>query len=243
MDRQRIFIGDVQGCSDELADLLDLLQYDPERHELWFTGDLVNRGPNSSGVVRWVRELGANSVLGNHDLHLLRVAGGERKLRSSDTFGDLLTATDREQLLDWLRSRPLVKQWDDLLLVHAGVSPIWDDVTAVAGPLEEQIQDGEHPWKDPDLRFLVQVRYCDALGLRPDDDEHPPPHFRPWDHFYRGTRTVVFGHWAARGRVAEGRVRGLDTGCVWGGSLTAWLSGEDRFVSVAARRVYQTPGG
>ncbi len=239
--RQRVFIGDVQGCSGELWDLLEHLGYDPAVHDLWFTGDLVNRGPDSLGVLRTMRDLGAGMVLGNHDLHLLRVAAGKRATGRKDTFQDVLTAPDREPLLDWLRQRPLLQAWEDVFLVHAGLSPRWDDPVAVANPLEQRIRAGRIPWDDPDLRFLLQARHCTAAGKRPTDDEHPPARFHPWDHFYQGRRTVVFGHWAARGRVCAERVRGLDTGCVWGGSLTAWLSDEDRFVSVPARRAYQEP--
>ncbi|MDF1552513.1 MAG: metallophosphoesterase [Deferrisomatales bacterium] len=241
--RQRVFVGDVQGCSNELRDLLERLGYDPAMHDLWFTGDLVNRGPDSLGVLRLVRELGGNTVLGNHDLHLLRVAAGERTTGRKDTFQDVLTAPDRGPLLEWLRERPLAQGWDDAVLVHAGVCPGWGDPVAVAGPLEQGIRAGRIPWDNPDLRFLLQARHCNASGERPADDEHPPARFHPWDHFYRGRRTVVFGHWAARGRVRGKRVRGLDTGCVWGGSLTAWIAEEDRFVAVPARRTYQVPQG
>ena len=239
--RQRVFIGDVQGCRDELSDLLERLHFDAAHYELWFTGDLVNRGPDSLGVLRLVRELGANTVLGNHDLHLLRTVAGQRTMSPPDTFQDVLAAPELESLLGWLRERPLVRVWDDLLLVHAGLSPRWHDPAAFVAPLERGIQAGRIPWDDPDLRFLVQTRHCDAAGERPPDDEHPPAGFHPWDYFYQGRRTVVFGHWAARGRVCGEQIRGLDTGCVWGGSLTAWIAEEDRFVSVPARRTYQVP--
>jgi bis(5'-nucleosyl)-tetraphosphatase (symmetrical) len=239
--RERVFVGDVQGCSDELSDLLERIAYDPAAHDLWFTGDLVNRGPDSLGVLRTVRALGAGVVLGNHDLHLLRAAAGERAPGRRDSFQDVLSAPDRGDLLDWLRLRPLIRVWDDVVLVHAGLSPAWGDPAAVAAPLEQGIRAGRIPWDDPDLRFLLQARHCDGTGRRPADDEHPPRGFRPWDRFYRGRRTVVFGHWAARGRVRGKRVRGLDTGCVWGGALTAWMAGADRFVSVPARRTYQIP--
>ena len=242
-ERQCIFIGDVQGCRQELEDLLARVGFDPSRHELWFTGDLVNRGPDSLGVLRLVRDLGGDTVLGNHDLHLLRAAAGERQTGARDTFQDVLAATDREPLLEWLRRRPLVKAWEDLLLVHAGLSPAWGDPVTVAAPLEREIRSGTVPWNNPDLRFLVQARHCDAAGRRPPNDEAPPAGFDPWYRFYKGSRTVVFGHWAARGRVDGVGVRGLDSGCVWGGKLTAWLAGEDRWVSVPARRAYQVARG
>jgi bis(5'-nucleosyl)-tetraphosphatase (symmetrical) len=239
--RQRLFVGDVQGCADELESLLEQLRFDPDAHELWFVGDLVNRGPASARVLRLARELGGRSVLGNHDLHLLGVAAGERTLRTGDTLEDALGAPDRDALLDWLRSQPLLHGWDDLIVVHAGLHPRWSDPEAVTRPLEAAIRAGRIPWDDPDLRFATRVRHCDASGAQPPDDLHPGPGFAPWDAYYCGARTVVFGHWAARGLVRGPRTRGLDTGCVWGGALTAWIAEQDRFAQVPARRAYQTP--
>jgi bis(5'-nucleosyl)-tetraphosphatase (symmetrical) len=237
--RRRVFIGDLQGCADELEDLLEALAYDPTRHELYFVGDLVNRGPASARVLRRVMDLGAGSVLGNHDLHLLDVARGERPLRASDTFQDVLEASDRDVLLQWLRTRPLVEVWDDAVLVHAGLHPHWGDPRTIAAPIEAAIASGEIPHGDADLDFLVEVRHCDADGNRPRDENNPGAEFAPWDRHYEGRRTVVCGHWAARGFVRTGRVCSLDTGCVWGGALTAWIFEEDRFVSVPARASYQ----
>lgn len=238
----RVFIGDVQGCADELEDLLRALPYDPARHRLFFAGDLVNRGPASARTLRRVIELRAESVLGNHDLHLLAVAAGQRTTRSDDTIDDVLSAPDRDELLAWLRRQPLVLEWDDILLVHGGLHPAWSDPKAVARPLEERIARGDLPFGDADLQFLTRARYCDAAGRRREGDVDPGPGWAPWDHFYRGERIVVCGHWAMRGLVTAPRLRSLDSGCVWGGRLTAWIAEEDRLVSVPARRVYQQPG-
>jgi bis(5'-nucleosyl)-tetraphosphatase (symmetrical) len=237
--RHRVFVGDLQGCADELEDLLEALPYDPERHELFFVGDLVNRGPASARALRRVMELCAGSVLGNHDLHLLAVAAGERPQSPSDTFQDVLEAPDRDVLLQWLRTRPLVEVWDDAVLVHAGLHPRWIDPRAVAAPIEAAIASGAIPDGDSDLDFLVGVRHCDAKGYRPLDDLDPGAEFTPWDRHYEGQRVVVCGHWAARGFVRTQHVCSLDTGCVWGGALTAWIFEEDRFVSVPARAAYQ----
>jgi bis(5'-nucleosyl)-tetraphosphatase (symmetrical) len=237
-----VFIGDVQGCADELEDLLAALKYDSANHTLLFAGDLVNRGPASLRTLRRVIELGADNVLGNHDLHLLAVAAQRRPLRPDDTIGEVLAAPDRERLLAWMRRRPLVLEWDDVILVHAGLHPQWIDPKAVAKPLEERIARGELPLDDADLQFLTRVRYCDASGVRGEDDDGAPPGYAPWDYFYQGRRIVVCGHWAMRGVVTKDRLRSLDSGCVWGGRLTAWIAEEDRLVSVPARRVYQQPG-
>ncbi len=236
---QRVFIGDLQGCADELEDLLGALRYDPSLHELHFVGDLVNRGPASRRALRRVIELGADTVLGNHDLHLLAVAGGTRSPHDDDTLDDILSAPDREQLLAWVRRQPLVREWNDLILVHAGLNPAWKDPGAVALPLQRRIAAGEIPFDDPDLKFLTKVRYCDPGGTEMSSEGGPGQ--APWDDFYRGSKMVVCGHWAMRGLVQRERLRSIDTGCVWGGRLTAWIAEEDRLVSVPARAVYRHP--
>jgi hypothetical protein len=106
----RYAIGVVQGCFDALQTLLQKIRFDPARDHLWFTGDLVNRGPRSVDVLRFVKDLGerAITVLGNHDLHLLAVASGAASLGPRDTLTDVLEAADRDQLLDWIASRPLL---------------------------------------------------------------------------------------------------------------------------------------
>ena len=122
-------IGDVQGCFASLMALLEAIRFDRRRDTLWFTGDLVNRGPDSLGVLRFVADLDERAVcvLGNHDLHLLAVAHGQRRLRPKDTLRGILEAPDRDALLDWLRHRPLLYHDDiqRISLVHAGLPPQW----------------------------------------------------------------------------------------------------------------------
>lgn len=122
-------IGDIQGCYDPFRRLLDRLAFDPDEDRLWLTGDLVNRGPQSLATLRFVRSLGkaAVTVLGNHDLHLIAVASGISDESRGDTFGAVLEAHDCEELIDWLRKRPLAHYSARLntLMVHAGVHPRW----------------------------------------------------------------------------------------------------------------------
>ena len=132
-------IGDVQGCFSALQRLLDQIRFDPSRDRLWFVGDLVNPGPDSVSILRYVKKLGrasllrflkrlgraAVTVLGNHDLHLLAVANGCREARSKDTFHDVLDVPDRDELLTWLRNQPLMYREGNFLLVHAGLLPQW----------------------------------------------------------------------------------------------------------------------
>lgn len=236
--RRRICIGDIQGCREELEELLEKLRYDPAGDELQPCGDLVNRGPDSLGVLRLLKQLGAQGVLGNHDVHLLRAAKGLRPKKKRDTLQAVLAADDRDELLAWLEAKPFVRAWDDLLLVHAGVSPAWSDPVARLSGLSPY---AEHA----DLAFAVTVRHCDARGARPDPEPlSPVAAWRPWWEHWQArlgeTRTVAYGHWAMAGLVCRDRVRGLDTGCVWGGWLTAWIADDERFVQVRARRAYQS---
>jgi len=185
-------IGDIQGCHDPLARLLDRLRFDPAADMLWLVGDLVNRGPHSVEVLRLVHGLGerAVTVLGNHDLTLLAVAAGRVKPKRKDTFHTILDAPDRAELLDWLRRCPLLHHDPALgfTLVHAGLPPQWDLALAqrcaaevegtLRGPLCGEFlarMFGGEPrrWRDDlagydRLRFIVnaltRMRFCTADG-------------------------------------------------------------------------------
>ena len=236
---RRIFVGDVQGCRSELERLLERLAFDPAADELHPVGDFVNRGPDSLGVLRLARSLGAGGVLGNHDLHALRIAAGSRRRGPRDTLDELLAAPDAGELLDWLGARPFAREWDDLVCVHAGLHPRWDRPAELLAGLDPCTRDVRSD-------FATRVRYCDFTGERPSSDWPPPrapyvPWFRHWQQRASERRTVVFGHWARLGLVREERVRGLDSGCVWGQALSAWIAEEDRFVLVPAERVWSDP--
>jgi len=208
--RRRVFVGDIQGCRTQLEALLAATAFTYGRDELYPVGDLVNKGPDSAGVVRLLIELDAKPVLGNHDLLWLH---GRRAPPEQHA---------------WLQGLPIVRDLGDVLVVHAGLHPRWD-VTALAS----------RTFTEDEIEFATNVRYCTASGERPPDDWPPPgPPFEPWDSFYRGRKTVVFGHWARRGLVRRDRLVGLDTGCVYGGQLSAWIAEEDRIVQVPG-----LPGG
>lgn len=204
---RRIFIGDIHGCRAELEELLETCRYDAGRDRLYPVGDLVHKGPDSEGVVRLLAKVDAQPVLGNHDL-----AAIERKsLRDA-------------KLTKWLAKQPMVRVFDDLVLVHAGLHPDWGD-----RELER------HCAQAPG--YVANLRYCRSNGERPSVDWPPPGDpFAPWDHFYSGRRRVVFGHWARRGLVVSDQVIGLDTGCCYGGWLSAWIAEEDRVVQVRSRQ-------
>lgn len=183
-------IGDVQGCYTALCRLLERIAFDPARDRLWFTGDLVNRGPESAHTLRFIRDLGnrAVTVLGNHDLHLLAVALGVQKPHPEDTLDSILHAPDGEELLGWLRARPLMHASDGYALVHAGLLPQWDvpRALALAGEVEVQLRGDDHralfrhmygntpaAWREdlegyPRLRVIInamtRLRLCTATG-------------------------------------------------------------------------------
>ena len=251
-------IGDVQGCADELEELLTRLDFDPRVDRLWFVGDLVNRGPHSLETLRRVKALGdaAVVVLGNHDLHLLAIARGGADWKATDAgLHQVIEAPDREELLDWLQSRPLMHHDAQLgvSMLHAGLPPQWTLHTALACAHEVEARlrghhvgqlfahmYGNEPavWHDElegwdRLRFTInaftRLRVCSEddgrlmLKYKGAPQVAPRgvvPWFRvPWRRS-RGER-LVFGHWSALGYVDTGEVLGLDTGCVWGGQLTA----------------------
>jgi bis(5'-nucleosyl)-tetraphosphatase (symmetrical) len=140
-------IGDVQGCYDQLRRLLDDIRFDPAADTLWFVGDIVNRGPRSLDTLRFVKSLGdtAVAVLGNHDLHLLVVAAGSHRAHRGDTIDDILDAADRDELLDWLRSRKLMHAAQGYAMVHAGLLPQWsiDKALSLAREVEAALR-GDH---------------------------------------------------------------------------------------------------
>ena len=150
-------IGDIQGCADALHRLVEHLNFDPKQDRLWFVGDLVNRGPNSLDVLRYIQSLGeaAVTVLGNHDLHLLAIWTGATQPSRKDTLHPVLSAPDRDELLHWLRSRPLLHLEGEYVMVHAGFLPSWSIETArqLAGEVEQALRSQQFTQYLPALYF------------------------------------------------------------------------------------------
>ncbi|HQR03919.1 MAG: symmetrical bis(5'-nucleosyl)-tetraphosphatase [Proteobacteria bacterium] len=259
-------IGDLQGCFDPLQELLEMVDFDPARDRLWFVGDLVNRGPQSLEVLRFVHALGDRAVvvLGNHDLHLVMQAEGYGRSNRDDTLQPVLDAPDRELLLAWLRSRPLFYREGEFAMVHAGLLPQWtaDRAQALSDEVSAALQDsrfrdflarmwGSQPaaWSDAlsgwdRLRVIVnamtRMRYCDRDGAMDFRFKGPPAEAPagclPWfDVPGRASTgiTLICGHWSALGLRLQGGLLALDTGCLWGGSLTA--------VRLEDRSLFQLP--
>ena len=262
-------IGDLQGCYDPVRRLLDYISFDPAADRIWFVGDLVNRGPASLEVLRFVKSLGAAAtvVLGNHDLHLVMQAEGYGKANKEDTLEEVLAAADRDELVAWLRAQPLFHVEGDWAMVHAGLLPTWtvaqakalsDEASAAlaAADYREFLAHmwGSEPatWEDDlagwdRLRVVVnamtRMRYVTAVGameFRAAGAKAPPdkgpPGCVPW--FSAPMRAsanhqIVCGHWSALGFHEEPNLLALDTGCLWGGCLTA--------VRLEDRRVVRQP--
>lgn len=264
-------VGDIQGCFDPLQRLLDQIGFDATRDRLWSVGDLVNRGPKSLETLRFFHSLGdrALTVLGNHDLHLLAMARGHAQPKRSDTLNAILNAPDRDTLLDWLQSQPLL-HYDptlNIVLAHAGIAPQWSINTALA--CADEVQKvlrstqaqayfaqmyGNEPkvWSDtltgPErwrviTNYLTRMRFVDAagaldLGNKKGPEQANPGTFAWFKHpafkdlaFKNDSNKtgqavskprIVFGHWASlEGKTRSKQFIGLDTGCIWGGKLTA----------------------
>ncbi|MCB1959405.1 MAG: symmetrical bis(5'-nucleosyl)-tetraphosphatase [Rhodocyclaceae bacterium] len=251
----RYVIGDVQGCFASLQALLSEVGFDPLSDRLWLVGDLVNRGPQSLEVLRFVRSLGdaATVVLGNHDLYLLMVAAGWRKRGKDDTLQAVIDAPDAAALLGWVASRPLMHVEDGFAMVHAGLLPQWSvaRARALAGEVEAVLRGpgrdaflaelaGNTParWDDAlggydRLRCIVnamtRMRFCTAGGAIEFRYKGPPtgapPGCVPWfeaPNRYSSDTTLLVGHWSALGVCIRPGLVALDSGCVWGGALTAY---------------------
>ena len=279
-------IGDLQGCLESLEELLTQL---PQDAELLFVGDLVNRGPQSLQTLRFVKNLGsrARSILGNHDLHLLAVAAGAGEMHKKDTIADILSAPDRDELINWLRNQPLLIEQGDVLFAHAGIHPLWDlsDLAlaackstvislmgeryvktrqfatktkgaqeaheALAGPQWQRWLQGMYgntQWS-PDLtgekrmrailNGFTRMRFVNALTGELDFDLKEgagtaPKGWVPWfeyKHRLLCDHTICFGHWSMLGLINRPNLVAIDTGCLWGGELTA--------VRFPDRRIFQ----
>lgn len=269
-------IGDLQGCYTELQDLLNKINFDETNDQLWFVGDLVNRGPESLKCLRFVKSLGekAKTVLGNHDLHLLAIANKVRKPHRNDTLDEILNADDAEALLNWIKHLPLLVHDESLnfTMIHAGLPPQWSLKKAkeLAKETENLLQSdqftdfihnmyGNQPdiWSETlsgdDLhRFIIncftRIRYLEETGKLNLKENNAPgrqaKNLIPW-YALPNRKTnedkIIFGHWSTvmlgeEQNFKQYNVYPLDTGCLWGGELTAMRLEDEKIFSVPSRQ-------
>ena len=247
-------IGDIQGCFDDLLRLLDEISFDQSTDQLWFAGDLVNRGPKSLETLRFVKSLGsaAVTVLGNHDMHLLAASCIERTSNKKDALNQVLESSDCCELIDWLRHQPLFHYNNNFCLVHAGLPPQWDfkktkkmaliAEQALRRPdyqnfLKQMYGNKPNLWSSSlkgtaQLRFIVncftRMRYCDEEGRLDFANSGPvgsqPSNLLPWfdvPNRKNADMRIIFGHWSTLGYYEGTNCYAIDTGCLWGGQLTA----------------------
>ena len=259
-------IGDIQGCYAALLGLLDKMGFNKTYDRLWLVGDLVNRGPQSLEVLRFVKGLGdaATVVLGNHDLHLIMRAAGHSRASSGDTLDDVLAAPDRDELLLWLRQCSMFHVEGEYAMVHAGLLPQWsvsaaaqlgaevqtalradnyvDFLAQLWGSKPDAWDEGLRGWER--LRVVVnamtRMRFCTPQGKiefrSKGSPQDAPQGYLPWfavPQRQSQTHTLVCGHWSALGFYQEPTLLALDSGCLWGGALTA--------VRLEDRHVFQLP--
>ncbi len=247
---QPIFVGDVQGCDEEFAELLARAEAQFGREfELWSVGDLINRGPETRGPLARVRELEdrgrARVVLGNHEISLLRCWLGLREVSEFDSFRDVLDAPDADEWMEWIRTRPFVCTGrlgrQPFAMVHASVEPSWSlaEVERAGRQVEERMRASikelraflrdESDSRDDLLGRLTRARSVGPSGAW--SAEEPTGRERAWHEVWSEQEHdygIVYGHWAMQGLHVANGLRGLDTGCVHhgrgrAGALTAWI--------------------
>lgn len=250
-------IGDVHGCYDELMQLLDKINFQQGKDRLIFAGDLINRGPKSIDVLRFVKDLGASAevVLGNHDISLLAYAADLYDGKNSD-FPEIMSASDSDSLVEWLRHQPLLicDKALDFIVTHAGLPPRWSINTArkQAAKAEAKLRGkkwkkylryaykkGGEQWEKDFSKYdkfryringFTRMRYCNKEGEIDLSEKGPlgkqSKKYQSWFDCRlrlqndKNTR-LFFGHWAALGYKESVNAHCIDSGCVWGGYLTA----------------------
>lgn len=259
-------IGDLQGCFYSFCNLLTEIKFNPERDRLWLVGDLINRGPHSLEILRWMHAHAEHviTVLGNHDLHALAAYEGYVEQHRNDTLTDLFAAPDRDVLMDWLRLQPLAHAENGHLMAHAGLLPQWDAAKArmLAGEVETVLRGPDYrhflaqmygnlpdAWDETlvgmgRLRVitnaLTRMRVCTPEGRMEfrfkGEPKDIPSGYLPWFEIKsRMSRkdSLIVGHWSALGLVTRKNFVALDSGCLWGGKLSA--------IRLEDRKVFQVP--
>lgn len=206
-NRRTIVVGDVHGCLQELKELLKACQFQNETDELVFVGDLIGKGPDSLEVLKFIKALNARAVIGNHELSFL----AHQKVPSQRPDWTALSREMGEELEAWvsyIQSWPSYIEEESFLVVHAGLCP------------------GRAPDKTP-LEILATIRTWDGEGKNLNNSQDPA-----WHELYSGQKLVVYGHWAMQGLLEKPNSIGLDSGCVYGGKLSALILPDKKIIQV-----------
>jgi bis(5'-nucleosyl)-tetraphosphatase (symmetrical) len=262
-------VGDIQGCLNGLKTLLKKVDFEPSQDKLWAVGDLVARGPSSLETLRYLKSLGSSfeTVLGNHDLHLIAIFHKVGRIKSNDLLDDLVKAHDFEELIAWLSTKPLAIRIDKQhLLSHAGLYPSWSFKEAIS--YSNEVSDyltskkvvkfckamyGNSPnvWSEDlqgmdRLRFITnaftRMRFLSERALDFKQKCHPnnaPEQYTPWFNIrnkqLKKHHKLVFGHWASLcGETHSNKFIALDTGYVWGKSLSIYCLEKQEIISISA---------
>jgi len=212
--RKVFIVGDVHGCFQEFLNLLNKENYQSQSHRLILVGDIINRGPHSFEMLKWVRDHKVEMVRGNHEQAFIK--GIKKSSTLNPIFKQLKKnmKKDLENWIKWLETLPFYIEEQNFLVVHGGLVP------------------GKHP-KHSDPHLLMNIRTWDGKGKDIKNKNNPA-----WYSFYKGKKIVVYGHWAHQGLNLRSNTIGLDTGCVYGNKLSALILPENKIVQVPALKSY-----
>lgn len=215
MKKERVIVvGDVHGCFEELQELLKKCNFQSKTDRLIFVGDLINKGPYSLKVLDFVIEGGFECILGNHELGFLRSLEDKKYFKNGNKARAEEMGEDLGHYVTWMKELPLYIEDEEFVVIHAGIEP--------GVSLHKQRAE-----------VCTRIRTWDGLGLDLNNPNDPP-----WYEFYKEERLVIFGHWAAKGLIKRENAIGLDTGCVWGGELSALILPQREVLSVKAQKEY-----
>lgn len=215
--KRTLFVGDVHGCYDEMMEMIEALHYDPANDTLYFTGDLINKGPDSLKVIDEIVANGFLCVQGNHEARLLQLVRTSEALWSEKEKRMAELLKDPFKIAEIVGRWPLWRDTPNALLVHAGIEP------------------GKSELEKMDPNVILSVRTWDGKGENLNSPNDPP-----WFKCATWPKLVIFGHWAAMGLVNVPGFLGLDSGCVYGKALTGYSLEEKKFYSVPAKKIYST---